>query len=201
MKEGVASLERPVLALRILLFLQRSDKRTLSGMFSQRWNRRTLEASLRRLKELELIEVEAHGSFPRFEKEYVLTQKGDYVTKFVIHLKEELRSSLGMDMNDFSKLPKGSTDILIYILDKGYDSISRMLEKLSMSPHQAYRCLASMGSKGILLREEYYRGKRKVSSFSLSEKGILVAVAVDALDKALKKSSSLCRRPYSGKEQ
>jgi CTP-dependent riboflavin kinase len=104
-------------------------------------------------------------------------------------------------MEDFSKLPKGSTNILTYILDRGYDSISRMLEKLSMSPHQAYRCLAWMESKGILLREEYNKGKRMISSYRLSKKGILVAVAVDALDKALKRPSGLCRRPYSGKER
>ncbi len=162
-------------------------------MVSKGWNRKTIMSSLQTLRELRLVDVETHGSFPRFEKQYLLSERGVYVAKFVRHLREVLRFSLDMKAEDFSRLPKRCMPILIYLLSRGYKGISRMIEDLSISPHQAYRCLASMESMGILRRVEHCREKRTVSFFRLSEKGILVAVAVDALDRALKSPPSFGR--------
>jgi DNA-binding HxlR family transcriptional regulator len=194
-REGVGSFEKPKLALRVLLFLRRNGKTGVLNMLPEGWNRKTAVSSLMKLEELNLVSMETHKSFPRFEKRYCLTQKGEYVANFVRHLEAELSSSFGMDLDDLSNLPKGCLPILVYILSRRYQGISRMLNELNISPHQTYRCLSSMESRGILCREEHHSGKRIVSSYCLSENGVLVAVAVDALDKALKTGSSFDNRP------
>ena len=186
MERGVAAIERPVLALEVLQFLKKHNNTCMSEMVSEGWNKRTLASTLKKLRDVQLIEVEPRGSFPTFEKTCHLTDRGDYVAHFVIHLEEELISSSGMDLDEFSRLPKGCMVILILILQRGYQGISRVIEELGISPHQIYRCLSSMESKGILYRQEHQKGRRTVSSFHLSERGISVAVAVDALDKALR---------------
>lgn len=163
-------------------------------MVSEGWNRRTVQSSVRILRKLKLLDVKASGAFPRFENKYYLSKKGLYVADFVRHLREILRLSLGMTMEDLPKLPKGCMSVLIYLLSRRYKGITRMLEELSISPHQAYRCLASLESKGILRREEHRRGKTTVSFFRLSENGVLVAVAMDALDRALKSPPGFGRR-------
>jgi DNA-binding PadR family transcriptional regulator len=162
-------------------------------MLSEGWNRKTTEASLSKLEELDLVGIEKRGSFPRFEKAYYLTDRGEYVVDFVRHLEKELSSTFRMELEEFSELPKGCMPILVSMNRRGYEGISRLLEKLNMSPHQAYRCLDSMESHGILLRGECRRGKKRISSYCLSERGLYVAVAVDALDRALEGSSNLNR--------
>lgn len=190
-REGVGSFEKPKLALRVLLFLRRNGKTSVLNMLSEGWNRKTTEASLRKLEELDLVGIEKRESFPRFEKAYYLTDRGGYVADFVRHLKKELSSTFGMELEEFSRLPKGCMPILVSMHRRGYEGISRMLKRLNLSPHQAYRCLDSMKSNGILIREKCQRGKRMVSFYSLSERGLSLAVAVDALDRALEGSTNL----------
>ena len=185
MKEGVASIERPNLALGILLFLQRNYKATLSDMISRGWNRRTLETTLRKLKKLGLLEVEPHKSFPYFKKKYVLTMKGGYIANFVNHLEYVLKSRLECEVEELSTFPKGCMRILVHMHRKGWGGIAKILEQMKISPNQAYRCLDFMTTKGILSKEEYQRGKQTISSYSLSEIGVHIAVTMDALDRAL----------------
>ncbi len=162
-------------------------------MLSEGWNRKTLEASLERLVELGLVRIEAYRFFPRFGRNYSLTESGEYVACFVKHLERQVKSTLGIRFADFCELPKGCMAILVSMNRRGYEGISRILEKLDMSPHQAYRCLDSMEECKILLKEELSRGKKQVTSYSLSEDGLHVAVAVDALDRALEGSLDLGR--------
>jgi DNA-binding HxlR family transcriptional regulator len=187
MKEGIASVERPTLALGILLFLQRNCKATLSDMISEGWNRRTLETTLRKLRDLELLEVESSKSFPYFKKEYILTLRGGYIANFVNHMEYVLKSRLECGVEDLSTFPKGCVRILVHIHRRGWDGIANILEQVRISPNQAYRCLEFLAKKGILTKEEHQRGKQVFSSYSLSNVGVHIAVTVDALDRALRR--------------
>ena len=154
-------------------------------MISRGWNRRTLETTLGKLRNLGLLEVESHKSFPYFKKKYVLTTKGGYIANFVNHLEYVLKSRLECEVKDLSAFPKGCMRILVYIHRKGWGGIARILEQTKMSPNQAYRCLEFMAAKELLFKEEYQRGKQTISSYSLSEIGVHIAVTMDALDRAL----------------
>lgn len=182
---GIAFLERPVLTLRVLLFLKENNNANLSSMISIGWNKRTLTASLQKLRDVELIEVEGGGSFPHFEKKYALNRKGGYVANIASHLKSVLESNTGKSMTQLSAFPKGCLPVIVLVLREGWNGISNVIKELNISPNQAYRCLDVLAQEGILVRRVEHGRKRKTSSYSLSEKGIHIAVVADALDKAL----------------
>lgn len=154
-------------------------------MISKGWNKRTLTASLQKLEDVGLIEIEGGGSFPRFENKYALNRKGGYVANIASHLKSVLESNTGKSMAQLSAFPKGCLPVVVLVLREGWSGISRMIRELNISPNQAYRCLDVLAQEGILVRRVECGRKRRISSYSLSEKGIHIAVVADALDKAL----------------
>jgi DNA-binding PadR family transcriptional regulator len=187
MRGGVALVERPVLTMRVLLFLQERRGATLSDMMQRGWNRCTTEASLRKAVSYDLIERQSEGSFPRFRKTYSLTEKGEYVARFVRLLEREADQCLKDSEVDFCRIPKGCLVILANLCRKRVVSISKALRDLSISPNQLYRCLTFMEERGIVSRTEHKMGSRIISTFTLSEKGFSLAAIADALDSALQR--------------
>ncbi|MFQ5885261.1 MAG: hypothetical protein ACE5IO_09200, partial [Thermoplasmata archaeon] len=163
----IASIERPVLALRLLLFLQKGNKDNLASIAMQGWNRRTVEASLKRLSELELVDYETRSSFPRFEKKYFLTGAGERIAVFVRHMEKELESCLECSIEDLSAFPKGCLSIVVHVLRSGWIGVTRMIEEISISPAQTYRCLDFLEDREILHKKEEQRRGRKISSYRL----------------------------------
>jgi predicted transcriptional regulator len=186
-KRGIVSIERPVLTLPILLFLQNGYRDTLSGMTSLGWNRRTVEGSLERLKELQLVNHETRSSFPKFEKRYFLTGAGEHIAVFVRHMEKELELCSECGIEDLLVFPKGCLSIAVHILRNDWIGVTKMIDDLSLSPTQVYRCLNILVDKKVLSKHEEHRGNQRFSRFCLTEKGNHLAIATEALDRALRR--------------
>jgi len=178
--------ERPVLAMRVLLILQSGNKNTLSDMVKEGWNRRTTEASLKKATSLGLVESHSEGSFPRFMKTYSLTGAGEYIARFVRLLEKQAGKCLKDTDEDFCRIPKGCLVILAYMSRKRFASISTVLVDLEISPSQLYRCLAFMNEKGIVTRGERRRESEISTAYILTEAGASLATISNGLDMALK---------------
>lgn len=188
MQGGIDLVERPVLTMRVLLFLHENKEATLSDMLSEGWNRRTTEASLNKAGGLKLIESAQIGSFPRFEKRYHLTGKGKYTAKYVRLLEREAELCLRSEDDDFCRFPKGCLPLLAHLCRREVNRISNIHAETNIWPTQLYKCLSFLEARGIVLKSEEMRGKRTVSSFAISDVGIPLAVAADALDRALREA-------------
>lgn len=171
---------------KVLHYLQENYEANPSKMISQGWNRRTIESSLDKMKDMGLVDFTEVSAFPRFENVYHLTSKGEGIMPFLGHLERELRSCLGTEGGCISDMPKWCMPILIQMLRNRDHGVSRIIKQLELSPSQVYRCMRFMEESDILQREEREAGRRIISVFALSEKGIHVAIAADALDKALR---------------
>jgi DNA-binding MarR family transcriptional regulator len=186
LKEGIASIQRPVLIPRVLHYLHENYEANPLEIISQGWNRRTIESSLDKMKDLGLVNFTEVSAFPCFEKRFHLTDKGERVMPFLGHLERELGLCLGAEGGCINDMPKWCMPILVQMLRNRDHGVSRIIKQLELSPSQAYRCLRFMEESDILQREGREVGKRVDSVHVFSEKGIHVAIAADALDKALR---------------
>ncbi|MEE9341211.1 MAG: hypothetical protein V3V21_06065 [Thermoplasmata archaeon] len=185
--------------MRCLLFLLKVKRATLSDTVSKGWNRRTTATSILKAVSLELVERIEQGSFPRFLKTYRLTDKGEYVARFVRLLEEVVGTDLCDKDGDFRRFPKGCWAILAFMCRSRVNSISDILYGLGISPSQLYKCLSHMESKGIIFRNRCRKGGVIVPRLFLTEAGVPVSAAAEALDQALRRVGSLSECQWSAK--
>jgi DNA-binding PadR family transcriptional regulator len=138
------------------------------------------------LEDTGLIGFTERRRFPRFKKAYYLTEKGDRIMPYLIHLEKELSSCSGKGIGCISVMPKGCIPILIHMLNNPTSGVSRIIKELGISPSQVYLCLKYMVEKGVLSTEKRDASKRIVTTYRLSNEGYHAAIAADSLDRALK---------------
>ena len=182
---GVALVERPVGTLTVFTFLYERTEASISDFISSGWNRTTIRRSLGRLLSLELIQMSKTSRFPRFKKMYTLTSSGSYLAGYV-RLAEEVCKGCGLfSLEEISRLPKGCLRVIVHFSRRGWHGLSSLLKDTQLSAKQAYRCLATLEEKGVLVIQRKREERERILACRLRPEASRVSLVFDALDGAL----------------